>query len=56
VKAEAIDTQPIVKLRLRNLISKNKEKLKIIEQYKKNMSLIYQNFQEIQEESGVQSL
>ncbi len=45
-----------MKLRLRNLIAKNKEKIKIIDQYKKNMHLIYQNFEEIKEESGIQDL
>jgi hypothetical protein len=51
-----MDTQPITKLRLRNLISQNKEKIKIIDNYKKNMHLIFENFEEIKEESGIQSL
>lgn len=44
VKTENIDTQPVLKLRLKNLIAKNKDKIKIIDQYKRNMHLIYQNF------------
>ena len=34
---ETSDIQPIMKQRLKNLIHKNKEKVKIIEQYRKNM-------------------
>ena len=37
---EASDSQPIVKLRLRNLLFRNKEKIKIAEMYKKNMEKI----------------
>ena len=45
VKSENIDTQPLVKLRLKNLISKNKEKIKIIDSYKKNMNAIWKSFE-----------
>ena len=34
---EASDTQPIVKLRIKNLIHSNKQKIKIAEMYKKSM-------------------
>ena len=47
MKSESIDTQPVLKLRLKNLMGNNKDKIKIIDQYKRNMHLIYQNFEEI---------
>jgi len=39
-KPEAIDTQPLLKHRLKKVVNSNKEKLKMIEQYKKHMKLI----------------
>lgn len=35
--AEGSDSQPIVKLRLKNLLHKNKDRIKVADQYKKNM-------------------
>ncbi len=37
VNAEGSDSQPIVKLRLKNLLHKNKDRIKVADQYKKNM-------------------
>jgi hypothetical protein len=54
--AEAADTAPIVKLRIRNLMFANKEKIKIAEMYRKNMAKIEQSFEEIREESGISEL
>lgn len=34
---EASDTQPIVKLRIKNLIHSNKERIRVAELYKKSM-------------------
>ena len=56
VKPENIDTQPLVKLKLKNLINKNKEKIKIMDSYKKNMNAIWKSFEEIKEESGISDL
>jgi hypothetical protein len=46
-KGDATDTQPLVKYRLKNLINSNKEKLKIVENYKKGMHAIWQSFEDI---------
>ena len=53
---ETSDSQPIVKLRLKNLIHKNKERIRVAEQYKKNMEMIARSFEEIKKESGINSL
>ncbi len=50
---ETSDTQPIVKLRIRNIIHQNKEKIRIAELYKKNMEKIQQSFEDIKRESGI---
>ncbi len=55
-QTQTSDTQPIVKLRIRNLMHLNKEKIKIAEMYKKSMEKIWQSFQEIKEESGIHDL
>lgn len=49
---DTTDTQPLVKYRLKNLINSNKEKLRIVESYKKGMHAIWQSFEDIKEESG----
>ena len=54
--AETSDSQPIVKLRLKNLIHRNKERIRVGEQYKKNMEMIARSFEEIKKESGINSL
>lgn len=52
-KNEATDTQPLVRYRLRVLIGKNKERMRIIENYRKTMTAIWKSFEEIKEESGI---
>jgi hypothetical protein len=54
--AETADTAPIVKLRIRNLMAANKERVRIAEIYRKNMEKIEQSFEEIREKSGVSEL
>lgn len=46
-KNEATDTQPLVRYRLRQILAKNKERIRIIENYRKSMSAIWQAFEEI---------
>lgn len=53
---ETSDTQPIVKLRIRNLMHENKQRIKIAEMYKKSMQKIEQSFEEIKKESGIHDL
>ena len=55
-KNETTDNQPLVRLRLKNLLIKNKEKVKVIDQYKKTMSVIQQSFEEMMEKSGINDL
>lgn len=55
-KAEIIDTSPVLKLRLKKIIAKNKETVKSLEKYQKNLTLIEGAFDEIKEVSGVQDL
>jgi hypothetical protein len=55
-KNEATDTQPLVKYRLRQLINQNKEKIRIVENYRKSMTAIWKSFEEIKEESGTNDL
>ena len=43
-KNEATDTQPLVKYRLRQLITQNKERVRIIENYRKAMTAIWKSF------------
>ena len=54
--AETSDSQPLVKNRLRNILLRNKEKIKICDSYRRNMEKIQENFEEIRERSGIQSL
>ena len=46
-KPEAIDTQPLLRHRLKKIVASNKEKLKMIDQYKKHMKLIEEAFNDI---------
>lgn len=55
-KAEIIDTHPILKLRLKKIIARNKEAVKSLDKYQKNLALIENAFDEIKEGSGVQDL
>ena len=43
-KPESIDTQPLLKFRLKNLMKANKLKMKMIQQYKKQMKMIEEAF------------
>lgn len=51
-----MDTQPLLKQRLKKIVSSNKEKLKMIEQYKKHMRMIEEAFDDIKEKSGITTL
>ncbi|EGR34887.1 hypothetical protein IMG5_001160 [Ichthyophthirius multifiliis] len=53
---ETIDTENLLKLRIKNLIAKNKQKIIVIDQYTKNMKIIEQAFLEIQNQSGTAEL
>jgi len=48
-----LDTQQILKRRLQRIILNNKEKVKVIEQYMKNMKVIDEAFNIIKETSGI---
>lgn len=41
---ETFDSQPIVKLRLKNLLYKNKERIRVADQYKRSMEMIAKGF------------
>ena len=53
---ETSDSQPIVKLRLKNLLHRNKERIRVAQHYKRNMEMIAKSFEEIKKESGINSL
>jgi hypothetical protein len=55
-KSEPIDTQPVLKMRLKKLIAKNKEKVKVIEQYQRNIKQIEEAFEQIRKGSGINDL
>ncbi|CAD8107593.1 unnamed protein product [Paramecium primaurelia] len=55
-KAANIDTASTLKLRLKKLISNNKEKVKLIDTYWKNMKVIEDAFNQIKEASGIQDI
>jgi len=52
-KLENLDTQMLLKRRLQRIILSNKEKVKVIDQYRKNMAVIDEAFQVIKESSGI---
>jgi len=52
-KLENLDTQALLKRRLQRIILSNKEKVKVIDQYRKNMAVIDEAFHVIQESSGI---
>ena len=56
IKPETIDTQPLLKFRLKKMIKSNKNKIKMIEQYKKHMKTIEEAFDEIKKKSGINDL
>ena len=37
---ETVDSQPIVKLRLKNILYSNKERIRVADQYKRSMEMI----------------
>lgn len=43
-------------MRLKKLIAKNKEKVKVIEQYQKNIKQIEEAFEQIKKGSGISDL
>lgn len=51
-----MDTQPLLKHRLKKIVGSNKEKLKMIEQYKKHMRMIEEAFNDIKSKSGINTL
>lgn len=53
VKAETVDTYPILKQRLKKLISRNNEKTKFIEQYQRHLSSIEEAFNHIKSITGL---
>ena len=55
-KPEAIDTQPLLKFRLRKAIASNKEKMKMINEYKKHMKMVEEAFNDIRLRSGIEDL
>ena len=55
-KNESTDNLPFVRYRLRHLIVRNKEKVKVIENYKKTMEAIWRGFEDIKEESGINDI
>jgi chromosome segregation ATPase len=55
-KMENLDTQNLMKKRLQRIILSNKEKVKVIDQYRKNMAVIDEAFRVIQESSGIQDI
>jgi hypothetical protein len=52
-RTDHFDTQTILKRRLQRIILNNKEKVKVIEQYQKNMKVIDESFTVIKENSGI---
>ena len=56
IPTEGSDSQPILRLRLKSLIHQNRERMKVIEQYRKSMQKIAETFDEIKTECGVGSL
>jgi coiled-coil domain-containing protein 63/114 len=55
-KPEPIDTQPLLKHRLKKIIGSNREKMKMIDQYKKHMKMIEEAFNDIKNRSGIEDL
>lgn len=55
-RIEIIDTQPLLKMRLKKLIAKNQEKMKVINEYQSNIKKIESAFEEIKKSSGINSL
>ncbi|EGR27002.1 hypothetical protein IMG5_203420 [Ichthyophthirius multifiliis] len=49
-------TQELLKKRLKHLIACNKEKVKVIEQYSKNLKVIEEAFSQIQENTGINDI
>lgn len=54
--AESLDTSKLLKRRLQKIIFNNKEKVKVIEAYSKNMAIIEESFNKIKEISGIMDI
>ena len=52
-RVEGLDTQKILKRRLQKIILNNKEKVKVIDQYQRNMKIIDNAFTQIKEQTGI---
>lgn len=52
-RIEQLDTQTILKRRLQKIILNNKEKVKVIDQYQRNMKIIDDAFSQIKEATGI---
>lgn len=52
-RIESLDTQTILKRRLQKIILNNKEKVKVIDQYQRNMKIIDDAFSQIKEATGI---
>ena len=50
---ETLDTSTILKRRLQRIILNNKEKIKIIDAYQRNMKIIDEAFNSIKEATGL---
>ena len=55
-KTEIIDTATLLKMRLKRIIANNKEKVKVIEHYLKNMRVIDEAFTQIKEATGISDI
>lgn len=55
-KPQIIDTHPLLKFRLKRIIAANKQKQRLIEQYKKHMVSIEQAFNQIKEKSNISDI
>ena len=55
-KHESTDNLPFVRYRLRHLIARNKQRVKVIENYRKTMETIWRGFEDIKEESAINDI
>lgn len=55
-KPANIDTATLLKLRIKKIIANNKEKVRLIDQYSKNMKVIEDAFAQIKEASGINDI
>lgn len=55
-RIEVVDTQPLLKMRLKKLTAKNQQKMKAIYEYQNNIKKIESAFDQIKKSSGIESL